>query len=1749
MPPTESLCSFLDLLDRCRSEKAGRPLYTFLDEAGEEAGTLTYAGLEARARRLGAALREAVSEGERALLLFPQGLDFIVALFGCWYGGVLAVPAYPPASARGLPRLLAIAEDSRPALVLTTRALLPRLEALASRLPALRRSRWLAADDPTLADGPAGSPPPADAGTPAFLQYTSGSTAAPRGVVITHGNLLHNQEMIRAAFGQSEESVVVSWLPLYHDMGLIGGLLQPLYSGGRGILFSPVAFLKHPALWLQTISRYRATTSGGPNFAYDLCARRLGEAERAGLDLSRWTTAFNGAEPVRAETLERFAAAFAPCGFRREAFQPCYGLAEATLLVASGGPAAGPAVRAFRAADLERGWAAEAAGGKRLVGCGQPWGGQRVMVCDPETRERRPDGSVGEIWVAGPSVGRGYWGRPAETEDTFGARLADEPAAGPFLRTGDLGFFAGGQLFITGRLKDLIIVRGRNLYPQDVEITAEGSHPALRAGHAAAYAIEVDGVECLAVALELERRADAGVEEVAEAVRRAVADQHEVTVHEVVLLRYGAIPKTSSGKIQRRACREAVRRGELPVVGLSRLDGTETALEDAACGGAEPGLSPVGAYLRSTAARLLGMPTARLDPDRPLTALGLDSLSAVELKHAVASDLGAELGLSALVGGASVAGLARMIEAPPGAEEHDGAPAFPPLLPSGRRGSCALSAGQERLWFLHLVDPESPAYNLASALRLEGPLHVPALWASLGEIVRRHEALRTVYDVVDRRPMQRPLPPRALRSALADFSGLPPGRRAVEARRLGDEEARRPFDLTCGPVTRFLLLRLGLRRHSLLATVHHIAADGWSRRVLAGELSDLYAGFSAGLPSSLPELPLQYADYAAWQRQWLGSGEAADRLAAFRAAFGSGVPPLELPVDRPRTSGQTLRGALRSGAIDLAAVAAAEDLARRSGVTLFVVLLGVFQALLGRITGAEDFVVGSPAANRDRRELRDLIGFFVNLLPLRADLSGNPSFTALLERVRSTALTAYSAQDLPLERVSEGLETVFALQESRGSEPRLPGLEATLAEVHTGTAKFALTLTADRRPEGLDLHLEHSTALFDGTTAERWLGSFRHLLAAVCAAPDQPLASAPLLSAAERHQLLVEVNDTRAEAPDDGLVHQQVAAWAAATPDALALSDDSLSLTYGELNRRANRLARWLQGLGVGPEVLVGVCLERSAEQVSAQLAVFKADGVYVPLPPDLPAERLRFLMADTGIRFLIGRAGVAPDLAPVAGGARLDLDRLGWTGAAESDPESRLEPGHLAYVIYTSGSTGAPKGVGVPHAGLSNLVRWHQAAYGVTPADRASHLAGLGFDASVWEVWPYLTAGASLHLPAAEVRAEPWRLREWIRASEATVVFAPTPLAEALLAGSWPAGTRVRALLTGGDRLHHAPPPGLPFVLVNHYGPTESSVVATATRVHPEPAASKLPAIGRPIANTVVHVLDRFLEPAPLGVAGEVYIGGGGLARGYAGQPGLTAERFVPSPFAGEPGARLYRTGDQARVLANGELDFLGRVDRQVKLRGYRVEPGEIEAALRRHPGVAEAVVTACDRGAGNVVLAAFLVASGGPARPAAEELRASLRAILPEPMVPADFVWLDHLPLTANGKIDHRALPTPGGAGGSCVAPRNAVEEVLASLWSEALGAPRAGVFDDFFALGGHSLVAAELAASVRESFQVPLLLKDFLLAPTIAGTAEALLRDPALRPRVEATALALLEMSRMSDHEVEAMLQSLPARAGEV
>jgi amino acid adenylation domain-containing protein/non-ribosomal peptide synthase protein (TIGR01720 family) len=1029
-----------------------------------------------------------------------------------------------------------------------------------------------------------------------------------------------------------------------------------------------------------------------------------------------------------------------------------------------------------------------------------------------------------------------------------------------------------------------------------------------------------------------------------------------------------------------------------------------------------------------------------------------------------------------------------------------------------------LSFAQQRLWVVHQMDPESPAYNMPYALRLRGPLDGEVLGRALTALARRHATLRTVFPAEQGVPVQRILPAAPVAPREVDLRGLAPGAREAEAERLAREEAERPFDLAAGPLMRVSLLRLAADDAVVLFTLHHVVSDGWSQNVLARDLSELYTALAEGRPPVLPPLSTHYAEYAVWQRGWLSGAVMEEQLGFWRERLAGAPPLLELPTDRPRTSAPGGRAERCSFAVPAETAEALRALSRREDASLFMTLLAVFQALLSRWSGQEDVVVGTPVAGRSRLEVENLIGFFVNMLAQRTDLSGDPSVRELIGRVRQGVLGALAHEHVPFEKLVDELQVersathsplfqvVFTLEAAGAGTLRLGGLHAETAVWGEPQAKFDLSLSLTEVGGSLAGSFLYRAGLFDPATIERMAEHFVRMVRQAAADPDLRLSRLELAGDEERRQVLEAWNGTDGPFPREACIHALFQARAAERPEAVALVWDDARLTYGELDARANRLARHLAALGVGPDARVGVLLERGPEMVVSFLAVLKAGGGYVPLDPGWPDERLGLVLADSGVRVLLTQdtAGAGPAVPAGAAIVSLDGDRDVIAARSALPPRGGATARSLAYVIYTSGSTGTPKGVAVEHRGVVRLVR-NTDYVRLTPSDRVAQASSAAFDAATFEIWGALLNGAALVGVSRDAALAPAALEGAIRASGITTLFLTTALFNQVARELPGAFASLRYLLFGGEAVDPAAVrrvlrAGGPRHLLHVYGPTENTTFSSWHPVESVPAEAHTVPIGRAVAHSSAFVLDGALRPVAVPIPGELYLGGDGVSRGYLGRPALTAERFVPDPFAAEPGARMYRTGDRVRWHPGGALEYLARLDGQVKIRGFRIERGEVEAALRRHPGVRECVVVPEEGGEGERRLLAY-VAGEAPA----DELRSHLRRILPEYMVPAAFVVLDRLPLNPNGKLDTKALPAPGApAGEDFAAPRTPVEEVLAGIWAEVLRLDAAGIHDSFFEQGGHSLLATRVVSRVREVFGVEVPLRALFENPTVAALA---------------------------------------------
>ncbi|CAN2981489.1 MULTISPECIES: non-ribosomal peptide synthetase [Pseudomonas] len=1678
----------------------------FLAESAEHSVVLSYRDLDQRARTIAAALQANAGLGERAVLLFPSGPDYVAAFFGCLYAGVIAVPAYPPESTRRhhQERLLSIISDAEPRLLLTIASLSEGLAQIENAptvlsvdtLEAQQANQWVAPD--------------LKADDIAFLQYTSGSTALPKGVQVSHGNLVANELLIRRGFGidLNPDDVIVSWLPLYHDMGLIGGLLQPIFSGVPCVLMSPAYFLGRPLRWLEAISEYGGTISGGPDFAYRLCSERVSESALERLDLSRWRVAYSGSEPIRLDTLERFAEKFAACGFTPNNFFASYGLAEATLFVAGGTRGRGiPALRVDEQALAAN--RAEPGQGPAIMSCGTGQPDHAVLIADPHTLTELPDQCVGELWAAGPSIAHGYWRNPEASAKTF-----VQHAGRTWLRTGDLGFIRDGEVYITGRLKDLLIVRGHNLYPQDIEQTIEREVEAVRKGRVAAFAVDDQGLEGIGIAAEISRSVQKILppEALIKAIRQAVAEACQQAPSVVVLLNPGALPKTSSGKVQRAAC--ALRQADGSLDSYAQFPGQQGPASEVAL---ESDMQQQIAAIWCEQLQL-----AQVAGDDHFFLLGGNSITATQVVARLRETLGLELNLRLLFEAPTLAAFATAVAQ----LQQDGGVAQGAIHALSRQEDLPQSLAQNRLWITWQLDPHSSAYTIPGALHLRGELDENALRHSFQQLIQRHEALRTRFYERDGQAFQRVEASADFELPVIDLSDLSDAEREARAQQIGEEQARSPFDLEKGPLLRVTLVRLDDEEHQLLVTLHHIIADGWSLNILIDEFSRLYAAAAQGQPLELPPLALQYADYGSWQRQWLAEGEGQRQLAYWKAQLGDEHPALNLATDHPRAAQHRHSAARHRQRLDARLSAAIRQTAQAHDSTPFMLLLATFQTLLYRYSGQRDIRIGVPNANRPRQETQGLIGFFINTLVLRAELDGRLPFNQLLAATRETTLAAQAHQDLPFEQLLEafpqareqGLFQVMFNHQQRDLSAlrRLPGLLADELPWHSREAKFDLQLHSEEDRNGrLSLSFDYADELFDCATIQRLTEQFIHLLQAVCSQPQHAIGDLPLMQADEQQSW--------SEAPCEPARHWLPELLSQQTSDATALVWQDGSLTFAQLHTQANRLAHYLRDKGVGPDVCVAIAAERSPQLLIGLLAIIKAGGAYVPLDPDYPAERLAYMLKDSGVQLLLTQTALLPQLPSAEGVCVIAMDSLHLDSWPTQAPGLHLHGDNLAYVIYTSGSTGQPKGVGNTHGALAERLQWMQATYQLNDTDVLMQKAPISFDVSVWECfWPLIT-GCRLVLAGPGEHRDPHRIAQLVQEHGVTTLHFVPPLLQLFIDEPLVAEcTSLRRLFSGGEalpaELRNRVLARLPAVqLHNRYGPTETAINVT----HWQCAASdgERSPIGRPLGNVICRVLDEQLNPLPAGVPGELCIGGIGLARGYLGRAGLTAERFVADPL-GAAGTRLYRTGDRARWNADGVLEYLGRLDQQVKLRGFRVEPEEIEARLLALAGIAQAVVLVRD-----AQLIGYYTADTELDE---QTVKIALAAELPEYMVPALLMRLDAMPLSPSGKLDRRALPEPVWQTREHVEPHTALQLQIAAIWREVLGLPRIGLRDDFFALGGHSLLATQIISRTRQACDVELPLRTLFEASELGDFAEQVGLIQAAGQRNQQTAIAKVDRS---------------------
>ncbi len=1623
-------------------------------ELGER--TVTYKELDEQANRLAHYLRrQGVGPDVIVGLSVERSVEMIVAIFAILKAGGAYLPidsTYP------VERIRYILDDSGVALLLTTENLLQRFGAQGRAL-CLDRDRAL------YENMPATKPDvPILPENLAYMIYTSGSTGKPKGTLITHRGLNNYLHWTRKAYPLQKGRGSIVHSTIAFD-ATVTAVFTPILRGKTIALIPDNADVEELAAALQEYGDFSVVKITPAHL--EMLTHQIPPHKASGL-----AHAFViGGENLTAKQI-RFWRENAPGTLLFNEYGPTETVVGCVVYEASGWHGGGS------------------------VPIGVPICNTAVYVLD-ESLEPVPVGVPGELYISGEGVARGYHNRPELTAERFLPDPFSKRRGARMYKTGDkVRYLPDGNLEFLGRIDFQVKIRGfrielgeieaRLMEQKDVEeaiVLAREDTPGDK--RLVGYIVAADG-----------RSVDV------QAVRDVLKTELPEYMIPAAIVVMDSFPLSANGKVNRKA---------FPPPDISSFGDSQAYVAPK---------TPEEELIAGIWADVLN--AEKVGRHSNFFDLGGHSLLATQVVSRLRDAFEVDLQLRDLFETPTVEQVALAIDR---LRQKEAGITAPPIEKAPRDQELPLSFAQQRLWFLDQLAPGSASYNIPSAMRISGKLNVEAFEKSLREIVRRHESLRTTFADKQGTPVQIVSDDVDFQLKQTDLSSLPEAEREQEVMRRAREDAVAVFDLAKGPLFRTHLIKLADEEYAFIFCMHHIISDGWSVGVLINETIQLYLAFSNDQPSPLPELELQYADFAAWQRKWLSGQVLQQQIDYWKEQLADAPPLLELPTDRPRPAMQTFNVAKEPLHFPAELSTAVRKLSRKLGVTPFMTLLAAFQALLHRYSGQDQVLVGSPIANRTKSEIEKLIGFFVNTLVLKADFSDNPTFEDLLLQVRETALGAFAHQDLPFEKLVEELhperdmshsplfQVAFILQNAPMRDiVDLPDLKMQALESPDTTAKFDLTLTMIEAGDEFIGDMEYNTDLFDRETIVRMLDHLRLIVQQMTGDPEASVGALPLLTEKEKQQILYDWNRTEHPFPADKCVHQRFEDFVNSQPDAPALvyqeraGESARELSYAALNERANKLAHYLINKGVRPESIVGICMERSLDMAVSMLAILKAGGAYVPIDPGYPDDRIRYMIEDSALTVLLTQEGLRPRLAEHS--AILMAVDAGWAEIEKQpayNPAVSMHPDNLAYVIYTSGSTGKPKGTLLRHRGACNLAAAQKSAFDIKPGSRILQFASLSFDAATWEFVMAMLNGAALVLTGAETIASGEQLTEVLAAQKVTTVTLPPSVLAV-----WPKKELpdLRTIITAGEAVSGelAAEWGEGRQFVNAYGPTESTVCASMHEcrgVYPQG-----PPIGKPIANFELYIVDRYMQPVPVGAAGELCIGGVGLARGYHNLSDLTAEKFIPNPFSSKPGERLYRTGDLVRYLPDGNIEFLGRIDFQVKVRGFRIELGEIEAVLSRHEQVKDLTVIVREDAPGDKRLAAYIVPADG-VEPDVNRLRGYMRERLPDYMIPSAFVLLEALPLTPNGKVDRKALPKPEisrhDLSAEYIAPRNETEEKVAAIVSELLNVEKVGVNDNFFELGGHSLLATQFLSRLKTVFQVELPLRILFERPTTADIAE--------------------------------------------
>lgn len=1709
--------TLIDLLEHRAQIDPNKVIYEFISDSGKATEFITNGQLAQQARNIAICLsNQGIKLGDRVLLIYPPGLELIAAFFGCLYAGAIAVPVYPPVSAKLVKKIKYIVKDAKPAMILSTQEInkkikslywfkkiinLPLINSVAKRYWQKKISLtewdfdsipWLSSNTIDMTQQSTWQKNTVDKNTIAFLQYTSGSTGDPKGVMASHGNLMHNLNVIKHACQLHENSQGVSWLPPYHDMGLIAGILAPLYANYSGCLISPMAFLNNPLRWLQLISDKKATITGSPNFAFDYCVDKINRAENLNLDLRHLEVIANGAEPLHVNTLNRFYEAFKKYGLRKEAIYPCYGLAEATVFISGNKCLTDFKIIYVCTESLKKNLLKVVSPTDKtattFVSCGYPY--YEIQIVNPDDCILSQPNEIGEIWVRGEGITQGYWQKPKETSESFHATRRDDSENKFYLRTGDMGFILDGNLYVTGRIKDLIIIYGQNHYPQDIEYTVAHSHPNIHIGSCIAFPITYENEERLGIVCGVVPEDNINYSEMIDILCESVANKHQLAIQQIDFVAARTLPKTTSGKIQRRLCKEMLLNDKLsilhhwqaPIFSASNTDIMSNDTSNKQENTAEV-IDKIEYWLQQWIARHVGCSVQTVSTTRAFIEYGIDSIAAIQLMHDLSEKTHLQLEANLCWEYPSARKLANFL-----LKEKNNLPALIEIKDS--KVELELSFGQERLWFLKMLSSDVANYNIGAAFKIEGALNTEYLQQACDLIVQRHTVLRSVIKTIESKPL-----PIILSNINTKINII----ETTEIQSTLQNETMKPYDLELGPLIRFLVIKLSAKEHIFLCAAHHIIFDGWSINIFMQELFNYYEEYSHGGLPKPKRLVMQYYNYAAWQRKKIHADKYLKLLQYWTEKLKDANKIIELPTDN-------LRQAIPVTSIKREKITLNDDLAKslsvlckNNNLTPFVFFITAFQLLLYRYSSQNNFIIGVPVAGRPLPQLRDLLGYFVNTLPINLLVNKDQTGLELLVENHKILSEAYNHQDIILPELLKHLnihrelsreplfQVMFVMQNSKSLQKlSSDSLSITPCWHEPGQLPYDIVLEIIPVNETFQINFSYNAMLFEKTTIERYLQNYQAILEILHNSPEKMIHELSLLDNQEKNKIL-KFNKEKKYLVESTL-HQVFENQVDKTPSNPAIIFENNIYSYQVINTIANQLAHYLIATGIKSGNNVVVYMRRTHYLPIALLAISKIGATYVPIDDEYPAERVAYILQDVKATAIITNEGLKNNLS-ISPAKIIILSTLEVLLSSQPthNPNLAISPEQIAYIIYTSGSTGRPKGVMVRHRGLLNCIAATNEILNITKKDKLLSIASVSFDVSMFDMCITLLHGATIVLADNETCKDPKKILTQILNHTVTILSATPSILKMLLLLNLKKDVKIN-WLSAGEALSS----NLAVELLKHgkiynfYGPTENSIGATITNID---NPNKI-TIGPPLNNINAYILDSDQNICPIGVLGELYIGGIQVSAGYLNMEALTAERFTVNPF--NPSEKMYKSGDICRWLADGKIEYLGRSDHQVKIRGCRIELGEIENVLKEDSTIKNAVVTAQKQDSDISCLVAYIVPKKqlGNAQINHEilALRKKLAARLPAYMIPSGFIFLAKIPINASGKVDTKALPHTTIKKVNTTqyaAPTSTLQTQLVDIWCKVLkmDAKNLSIEDNFFEIGGDSILSIQICIEAEK------------------------------------------------------------------